>query len=416
MIEFEKFTLSNGLQVVVHEDPTSQLAVVNVLYRVGSRDESPTQTGLAHLFEHLMFSGSCNIPAYDEPLQQVGGNNNAYTTPDVTNYYCTLPAMNIETAFWLESDRMLGIAFEERALEVQRKVVMEEFKECYLNQPYGDVWHHLTDMAYSVHPYNWPTIGKSLRHIEEVTLDTVQDFSHRFYRPNNAILVVAGNVPRKEVESLCAKWFEPIPSGTAYSSVLPKEPKQLVPKRKVVEANVPLSMLYKAYHMPGKGMPGYHATEMLCNLLGQGKSALLQSQLIEKKRIYTRIDAYTTETFDPGLCIINGRLADGMTLEKAEQALVQTLEKASKTTAVELERVKNQMESQLIFERVDLVTRAQELATAAALGTMDLLHQEIDAIRNVSLEEVQTIASLILREENSVTLYYQAVPSHTSAQ
>ncbi len=416
MVDFEKFTLSNGLQVVVHEDPASHIAVMNVLYRVGSRDECPTQTGLAHLFEHLMFSGSCNIPAYDEPLQQVGGNNNAYTTPDVTNYYCTLPAMNLETAFWLESDRMLGIAFEERALEIQRKVVIEEFKECYLNQPYGDVWHHITDLAYSIHPYNWPTIGKSVRHIEEVTLGAVHDFFRRFYRPSNAILVVAGNVQRKEVERLCTKWFEPIPPGTPYHSAFPKEPKQLVPKRKIVEGNVPLSMLYKAYHTPGKGMAGYHATEVLCNLLRQGKSALLQTQLIEKKRVCTRIDAYTTETFDPGLCIINGRLSDGVTLETAEKELVKTLENASKTTAVELEKVKNQMESQLIFERVDLVNRAQELATATALGDTDLVHQEIDSIRNVSLEEVQTIASLILREDNSVTLYYQAVPSHTSAQ
>lgn len=414
-MDIENFTLSNGLQVVVHEDPTSPVAVVNVLYRVGSRDESAERTGLAHLVEHLMFSGSLHIPAYDEPLQQVGGSNNAYTTPDVTNYHCTLPAANLETAFWLESDRMLGIAFDERKFDIQRKVVVEEFKEGYLNQPYGDLWHHLMDLAYSVHPYNWPTIGKKLSHVEGLSLDAVRDFFQRFYRPSNAVLVVAGNVQRKEVERLCVKWFEPIPAGVAYPSVRPQEPKQLAPKRKIVERQVPVSMLYKAFHIPGKSREGCCVVEILCNLLGQGKSALLQTHLVEKQRLFTRIDAHTTDAFDPGLCVIGGRLAAGTTLEAAEGALLQTLERATSATAEDLERVKNQMEAQLVFERVELAERAQDLATAAALGVPDLLQREMDGLRDASLEAVQTAASCLLAEANGVTLYYQAV-SHTPPQ
>ncbi|WP_419241387.1 M16 family metallopeptidase [Cardinium endosymbiont of Nabis limbatus] len=410
MIHFEKFTLSNGLQVIVHEDPTSHIAVMNLMYDVGARDEHPLQTGFAHLFEHLMFGGSCNIPTYDTPLQQVGGDNNAYTTTDLTNYYCSLPAVNLETAFWLESDRMLGLAFNEKALEVQRKVVIEEFKERYLNQPYGDAWHHLTNMAYTTHPYKWPTIGQSLSHIEAITMDDVKAFFYKFYRPNQAILVVAGKVTTPQVAALCKKWFEPIPAGPPYHRFLPQEPDQTQPRHKAVQGNVPFPMLYKAYHMPGKGMPGYYAAEVLCNLLGEGKSSLLHANLVEKQALYTRIDAYTTESLDPGLFVISGSLTEKIPFEAAESALIEVLKQIKDTPLAALEKVKNQMEAQLVFGQVHLIHRAQELANATLEGDTNLANKKIEYIRQVDLEAVQTIAEMVLKKENCSTLYYQTIP------
>ena len=410
MIKFKKFTLSNGLQVIVHEEPTSHIAVVNLMYNVGSRDESPSKTGFAHLFEHLMFGGSCNIPSYDSPLQQVGGDNNAYTTTDITNYYCSLPAANLETAFWLESDRMLGLKFDVKSLEIQRKVVIEEFKERYLNQPYGDVWHHLTDMAYTTHPYKWPTIGKTSNHIVEATMDDVKSFFYKFYRPNNAVLVVAGKVTKTEVEKLSQKWFEPIPTGPHYNRSFPEEPEQLTTRRKIVEGDVPMNMIYKAYHMPGKGMAGYYATEVLCNLLSEGKSAILHANLVEDQALYTRIDAYTTESFNPGLLIISGSLSKDIGFKAAEVELLEALQKIETITDTTLEKVKNQMEAQLIFSQVDLVSRAQDLAESTLLGDPNLVNSTIQAIHNVSLAEVKTIAPTILCEENCSTLIYKSVP------
>ncbi|ROT47264.1 M16 family metallopeptidase [Candidatus Cardinium hertigii] len=408
MIHFEKFTLTNGLQVIVHEDAASHIAVVNVIYNVGSRDEHASKTGFAHLFEHLMFGGSCNIPSYDTPLQQVGGYNNAYTTTDFTNYYCALPAVNLETSFWLESDRMLGLAFDEKSFAVQQKVVIEEFKEHCLNKPYGDAWHHLTDMAYTTHPYRWPTIGKMVSHIENATMEDVKSFFYQFYRSNNAILVVAGKVKQQEVAQLCKKWFEPIPAGVPYYRSLPQEPDQLINRRKVVEGDVPFNMLYKAYHMPGQGMPGYYPAEVLSNILSEGKSALLHAHLVEDQELYTRIDSYSTESFDPGLLVISGSLTNGVQFEEAENALLEVLQKIATTTAIELEKAKNQIEAQLVFAQIHLINRAQDLAIATLLGDTDLVNKKIAYIRQVTLEEVKAIAQMILKEQNCVTLHYQA--------
>ncbi|MGI2257307.1 M16 family metallopeptidase [Candidatus Cardinium hertigii] len=409
MIHFQKFTLSNGLQVIVHEDATTHIAVMNLMYDVGSRDEHPLKTGFAHLFEHLMFGGSSNIPTYDTPLQKVGGDNNAYTTTDVTNYYCALPAVNLETAFWLESDRMLGLAFNEKSLEVQRKVVVEEFKERYLNQPYGDAWHHLTNMAYTTHSYKWPTIGQSLSHIENATMEDVKAFFYKFYRPNNAILVVAGKVTQQQVAALCKKWFEPIPAAPPYHRLLPQEPDQLQPRRKVVQGDVPFPVLYKAYHMPGKGMAGYYAAAVLCNLLSEGKSALLHANLVEKQTLYTKINVYTTESLDPGLLVISGSLVSKVAFEEAESALITVLQQIKATTPVALEKAKNQIEAQLVFGQVNLVDRAQELAIATLQGDTNLVNNHIDYIRQVDLATIQAIAETILQEHNCTTLHYQTM-------
>src|SRR5690606_34861051 len=279
MIQFEQFVLQNGLKVVVHEDHSTPMAVVNVMYDVGARDEDPAQTGFAHLFEHLMFGGSVNIPSYDEPLQRAGGENNAYTTNDLTNYYCQLPAENIETAFWLESDRMLSLAFDETSLEVQRKVVSEEFKEHYINKPYGDVWHKLRELAYKQHPYKWMTIGQKLSHIENATLDNVKEFFYDHYTPSNAVLTVAGNINAEQAKHLANKWFGDIPAGKKYHRNIVREPEQTEPQFLEVTANVPLDALYKCWHICGRLDPRYYATDLITEILGSGNSSRLYEKL-----------------------------------------------------------------------------------------------------------------------------------------
>src|ERR1043165_1754379 len=284
MIQFEKFNLSNGLRVIVHQDTSTPMAVMNIMYDVGARDEDPNKTGFAHLFEHLMFGGSVHIPSYDEPLQMAGGENNAYTTNDITNYYIQLPIQNIETAFWLESDRMLSLAFNEKSLDVQRKVVSEEFKEHYINKPYGDAWHKLRELSYQAHPYRWMTIGKDLSHIEHAQLQDVKSFFFKHYRPVNAILVVAGNVTTEKAKQLAQKWFGPIDAGEKYVRDLPQEPKQAGRRELTIKADVPLDALYKTWHMPGRMDAGYHAADLITEILGGGGSSRLFQMLVKEKR------------------------------------------------------------------------------------------------------------------------------------
>ena len=409
MINFEKFTLSNGLTVVVHEDQDTQIAAVNVMYNVGARDESSHQTGLSHLFEHLMFGGSQHIPSYDNVLQQVGGNNNAYTTSDVTNYYCTLPADNLETAFWLESDRMFGLSFDPQVLAIQKKVVIEEFKEIYLNQPYGDAWLKLCDLAYKVHPYHWPVIGKDISHIEQATMDDIQAFFKTFYTPNNAILIVTGNVKLTEVIQFSKKWFESIPAGSVYTRNLLQEPIQQAPRKHTIQGNVPLNALYKAYHVPGRLSKDYYPTELLCSSLGGGKSARLYEELVHKKQYFNTIKVDTTETIDPGLLVISGVLNEGISFEQAEESLIPILGELQYEglTVQELAKAKNQAETYLAYEAMDLLHRAQKLAMATLLGDTSLVNQEAIEIQNTTLEDVHHVAKQVLRAGNSTTIYYQ---------
>ena len=412
MLTFSSFTLDNGLRVIVHEDPNSAIAVVNIMYDVGSRDEDTAKTGFAHLFEHLMFGGSQHIPTYDKALQQVGGDNNAYTTPDVTNYYCTLPAANLETAFWLESDRMLGLSFDPQVLAVQQKVVIEEFKERSLNQPYGDVWLKLFDLAYTQHPYRWPTIGKEVGHIENATMEMVKAFFHKFYVPNNAVLVVAGGIQYKEVKKLSKKWFAPISPGPTYQRALPQEPPQTSPRGLTVTADVPLNAIYKAYHGPGRLSPDYYAVALMTDIVGGGQSSRLYEQLVDTKQYFNAIGAYTTETIDPGLCIISGYLNNDVSFEAAEEAMqtvIATMQRGA-LTASELDKAKNQAESHRVFSGVDLVYRAQELAVATVLGDTNLVNSEAESIHKVTSAAVQRTAQRILHTDNCSTIYYQRNP------
>ena len=386
------------------------MAVVNVLYDVGARDENPTKTGFAHLFEHLMFGGSINIPVYDEPLQQAGGENNAYTTNDLTNYYCQLPAENIETAFWLESDRMLSLAFSKKSLEVQRKVVCEEFKEHYINKPYGDVWHKMRELAYTTHPYRWMTIGASLSHVEKATLDDVKVFFAKHYTPNNAILVVAGNLSPDKVKELAEKWFGPIPSGEKYDRDLPKEPAQTAARMMEVKAKVPLDALYKCWHIYSRTDMQYYVTDLITEILGGGGSSRLYQALVKEKQLFSNIECYHLGSTDTGLLTIEGKLVMGVKMADAEAALNEELLKlqAEGISQRELEKVINKTESMIAFDDMSVMSRAASIAMYELLGDADLINKELERYQAVTAAELQEQSRIIFDEKNSNTLYYYA--------
>ncbi len=410
MVNYERFELSNGLRVLVHQDASTPMVAVNVLYNVGARDESPDKTGFAHLFEHLMFGGSANVPDFDDPIQRAGGENNAFTNNDITNFYDILPAENIETAFWLESDRMLSLNFDERVLDVQRKVVLEEFKETCLNQPYGDVWHHLTDMAYKVHPYRWPTIGKAPEHVEEATMEDVKDFYFKYYRPNNAVLTVAGNVPVERVRELAEKWFGDIPAGEVPQRRLPKEPPQKKLEQRINEANVPVDALYLAFHAPGRTDDDFYAADLLSDILSNGSSSRLYRRLLKDRQLFSSIDAYLTGSIDPGLLIIEGKPSDGVSLETAEKAIWEELEqlKSELLPADELQKIKNKMESTLAFSELNVLNKAINLAFFEIIGDADLINREAALYQQVTAEDIREVARRLLTPENCSELYYKA--------
>ncbi len=415
MINFERFTLDNGLRVIVHEDTSTPMAVVDVIYDVGARDEEISRTGFAHLFEHLMFGGSKHIPVYDEPLQLAGGENNAFTTNDLTNYYCQLPSENIETAFWLESDRMLSLAFSEKSLAVQRKVVSEEFKEHYINKPYGNVWHELRQLAYQRHPYRWMTIGKELSHIETATLQDVKNFFSRFYHPANAVLVVAGNVQLDAVKELAEKWFGQIPAGDRTPHRYDDEPEQEEPRRKTIEADVPLDALYKCWHICSRTDPDYYATDLITDMLGGGGSSRLYQSLVKEKQLFSNIECYHFGSSDPGLLAIEGKLISGVRIEDAEKAVVDelTMFQREGVPENELEKVKNKTESAMAFEDMSLMNRASSLAMYELLGDANLINTELERYRAVSTEDVLRVSRKIFRESNCSTLYYLAKNKNT---
>ena len=408
MIQYEKFTLDNGLRVLVHQDESTPMAVVNVIYDVGARDESPDKTGFAHLFEHLMFGGSINIPLYDEPLQVAGGENNAFTTNDLTNYYCQLPAENIETAFWLESDRMLNLAFDKKSLEVQRKVVCEEFKEHYINKPYGDVWHKMRELAYSKHPYRWMTIGKELKHVEDASLQDVKDFFHKHYTPINAILVVAGNVTTTDIKILAEKWFGPIPPGTKYQRNLPVEPVQTAPRSVEIKANVPIDALYKSWHICSRLDERYYVTDLITEILSGGGSSRLFQALVKEKQLFSNIECSHSGSTDAGLLTIEGKLVKGVTMKDAEAAIMNEIDTLLQNgiTEKELQKVKNKTESMLAFEDMSVMSRATNLAMYELLGDAELINTELSKYQAVTTAELLKESKAIFNDNNCNTLYY----------
>ena len=410
MIKFEKFVLNNGLRVIVHEDKSTPMAVVDVMYDVGARDEDEAHTGFAHLFEHLMFGGSLHIESYDEPLQMAGGENNAYTTNDLTNYYCQLPAENIETAFWLESDRMLSLAFSEKSLEVQRNVVIEEFKQRYLNQPYGDVWLKLRPLVYKTHPYRWATIGKELKHIEDARIEDVKAFFKKHYNPQNAIMVVGGNIDTAKAKELAEKWFGTIPAGEKYHRNLPQEPMQQEERRDTVTAKVPLNDLYIAFHMPGRLEDGYYEMDLVSDILSRGNSSRLYRSLVKDKQLFSEIHAYNMGSFDRGMFVVEGKPLENVSIETAEAAIWEELERI--TTQLipddELTKVKNKTESTMVFSEMSLLDKAMNLAQFELFGDADLLNYETEKYLAVTAQAIQQQAQQVFRKDNSSTLVYLA--------
>jgi zinc protease len=408
MIQFEKFTLSNGLRVIVHEDHSTPMAVLNVMYDVGAKDEDPNKTGFAHLFEHLMFGGSRNIEDFETPLQMAGGENNAYTSNDVTNYYIQLPAENLETAFWLESDRMVSLAFSEKSLEVQRKVVIEEFKEHYINKPYGDVWFKLREMAYKQHPYRWMTIGKELSHIENASLQDVKNFFSKHYRPINAILVIGGHVKAEQVRQLSEKWFGDIPTGERYVRQIPDEPVQTEAREMEVKANVPLDAIYKVWHMDNRLDHGYYVADLITEVMGGGGSSRLYQKLVKEKKLFSQIECYHFGTVEKGLLAIEGKLVKGVKMADAEKAINEEIEKLKQDgiSEKELTKIKNKTESTLAFEDMSVLTRANNLAFYELLGDAALFNSDRDKYFSVTGDDILKYSQKIFKPDNCSTLRY----------
>ena len=403
-----KHTLDNGLRIVHTQDTSTQMVTLNVLYQVGSRNESEEHTGFAHLFEHLMFGGSVNIPDYDTPLQLACGDNNAFTTNDYTNYYLTVPAANVETGFWLESDRMTSLAFTPESLEVQRKVVMEEFKQHYITPPYGDISHLISAMAYKVHPYRWPTIGLKLSHIADVTMEEVKDFFFRFYAPNNAILSVVGNITMEKTVRLAEKWFGAIPRRNIDTTPIPQEPEQTEQRRLVVERDVPANVLYFSFPIVEVTHPDFHCCDMISDILSIGNSCRLNRHLVEEQHLFTSIEAYIAPRLDPGQLFICGMPAEGVSMETAEAAIWHEIDDLLQNgiTTEELEKVKNKFETNFMKERANRQKLAAQLAFYEMLGNAEWAEQEVEAYRSVTRDQLMNVCQRVLRREKASVLWY----------
>ena len=408
MIEFNKFVLDNGLKVIVHQDKTTPVVTVNILYNVGAKDESNELTGFAHLFEHLMFGGSVNIPKYDEPLQKVGGENNAFTNNDITNYYLSIPKENMETAFWIESDRMLDLAFSAKSLEVQRNVVIEEFNQRYLNQPYGDLWLKLRPLVFQKHPYQWATIGKDISHIENAKMEDVKAFYKKYYNPNNAIMVVVGDVELEEVKRLSEKWFGPIEKGAKIVRNIAEEPKQTEARFLKIERDVPVNAVFKVYHMCGRNDAEYHATDLLSDIMANGKSSRLYQKLVKEDQLFTSVQAYISGDIHPGMIVFAGYLSEGVKPEDADQALVQEIDNLVRNGVEEdeLQKVKNKVESVLTFSDISTTDRAMNLAYHELLGDASFINEELSKYQKIKAADIQDVAANILQNSNSTTLFY----------
>lgn len=413
MINVNRHVLDNGLRIVHNEDTSTQMIALNLLYDVGARDEHPEHTGFAHLFEHLMFGGSVNIPDYDTPVQKAGGENNAWTNNDMTNYYITLPCKNAEIGFWLESDRMLSLDFNEKSLEIQKNVVTEEFKQRNLNQPYGDVSHIIRDMAYKTHPYRWPTIGKDINHISNATLNEVKEFFYSYYAPNNAILAVSGNITFQETMRLAEKWFGNIPSREIKARELPEEIPQTEERRLTVLRNVPVDTLYMAFHICKRKDKEYYTFDVISDILCNGRSSRLVQKLVQEKKIFSSIDAYISGSIDNGLFHIAGKPCEGISLEEAEEAIWKELEKLKKEEidAQELEKVKNRYESEQIFSNINYLTVATNLAYFELIGKAEDINSEVEKYRSVSPEQIAKAAEKCFVPQNCSILYYKKASS-----
>lgn len=410
MISYNRYVLDNGLTVIHHYEPGSSMCVLNTLYNVGARDEDPEKTGFAHLFEHLMFGGSKNIPNFDGELQLAGGVNNAFTSNDITNYYNVIPVCNAETAFWLESDRMLQLDFSQKSLDVQKNVVIEEYKQRYLNQPYGNVWHLIREVAYKKHPYAWPTIGKEIKHVEDATLEYVKDFFERFYNPSNAILCVAGGLDLEKTKKMVNKWFAPIPAGASNKNIYPAEPEQTEIRRISTVEEVPNDALYMCFKMCDRLDKNYYATDVLSEILGQSESSFLYEELVKKSPIFTKISAFVLGSIDDGLIVINGMPSEGIDIQDAEEKIWQKLEefKNNFLDQTKLERVINKVKTVQGFSLLETLEKAMTLCFSENYGDIEMANNTMEKYEEVTLDQLKELASTLLKKEKSTVLHYIA--------
>ena len=410
MIAFERIVLGNGLTVIIHEDFSTPMVAVNVVYNVGSKHENPNHTGFAHLFEHLMFGGSKHIPDFDTPIQDAGGENNAFTNTDLTNFYEVLPAQNVETALWLESDRMLQLRFSKKSLNTQKKVVIEEFKETCLNEPYGDMWHHLSALCYTRHPYQWPTIGKHLDHIADATIDQVVVFFEQYYKPENAVVVLAGNITISKGFELVQKWFGDIPKGNFKKNALEVEPVQSTPRQKILTQNVPHEAIYQGYHMGTRLSDSYYACDLLSDVLANGRSSRFYQKLYKEQQLFSTIDAFISGTTDPGLFIIEGKTMPSISIDQAKDAIRTELNilQNDKIPDRELTKLKNAVESSLTFSEVSALNKAISLAYFEVLGDANLINEEAKRYQEITADDLRDTAQNVFKPENcSEVIYFQ---------
>ena len=411
MVQYHSFQLDNGMRVILNEDVQSPLVAFNVLYHVGSKDETPDKTGLAHFFEHLMFSGTENAPDYDLPIQMAGGENNAFTNADITNYYITVPAENLEIACWLESDRMHNLNLSQESFDVQKKVVIEEFKETTLNRPYGDVWHNLSDLTYKVHPYRWPTIGLDIEHIERISRDDALEFYDLYYHPANAIISISGRIDIEETKKLVKKWFGPIRGGNGYRKRILAEPKQTAYNMREIEAKVPNDAIYLAFRMPGRKHPDYHTYDLISDVLGRGRSSRLYQNLIKKQEIFSYASAYITGNIDPGLMVIEGNPMEGVSLDKAFKEIRNEIIrlKSEVISEEELRKLKNKIESSLLFSETNILNKAINLGQYELLGDPGLINEQVEKYEKVTADEIHRIANEMFVESNCSKLLYRMI-------
>ena len=409
MISYEKMILQNGLTVLMHEDKNTPIASISVLYKVGSRDEHPEKTGFAHLFEHLMFGGSINIPDYDGVMQRAGGENNAYTNHDYTHFFTTLPAINIETALWLESDRMLELMLQKEVLDVQKKVVVEEFYETCLNLPYGDVWHELSALNYEKHPYKWPTIGVHPSHIEKANLTDVKKFYNKYYHPGNAILVIAGPISIKKMKELAMKWFNDIPSGKTIKKNYSSEPPKKEARHKQSQAEVPVDAIYMTFPCPARADKAFYAVDLLSDIFSNGPSSRLIHRLTRENKYFNQIDCYVTGDFDPGLIVFEGRPTEKISLQDAEEIISKEINdlKNQLIESAELQKWKNKAESTLVLSEMGIQSKSMNLGFFEALGNADLMNAESEIYQSLTAEEIQQAAKVWLRDDQKSVLTYK---------
>lgn len=409
MISYKVKHLNNGLTFIHHYDPNTNLCVSNILYNVGARDEDPSKTGFAHLFEHLMFGGSVNIPSFDTPLQKASGENNAFTSNDITNYYITLPSDNIETALWLESDRMLRLDFSEKSLNTQKGVVIEEFKQRYLNHPYGDAWLHLRPLAYKTHPYQWPTIGKEISHIENAKLEEVIAFFETYYNPSNAIICIAGNIEFEKAYELTLKWFGDIPAGPVNKNIYPIEETPTIRVEKTIISDVPQDSIYMAFQMVDRMHPMYFAFDMLSDILSGSESSRFTNILVKEKEIFSHIHAYITGDIDKGLFVVEGKLNSGIDFDKAEASIIEILNEISVNGLdhEELTKVKNKSLTSNLFAKTSVLNKAMALCYSYRLGDIELVNTDIERIKNLQNSDIQNICKEYLLNNTQAVLKYK---------